>query len=152
MSAERVVVESNIHRSLRVADIGVKFVDGIAEVPIEHLPRLRELGHLGVVVPDEAPQDAGPATTPAGDPATHESPAEDAPQDVPDGDGDGETPTAPAGNASGEAWADYAKRLGVTVPDGAGREAIRELVASVLDAAVGSDDDDEDNDDESDTE
>lgn len=41
------------------------------------------------------------------------------------------TPVRPAGNASRQAWADYAVGVGVDVPDGASRNQIRDLVGEV---------------------
>jgi len=53
-------VRSERYPRLRVADLGLRFVDGEAEVTDPaSLKRLRELAHLGVVVPDE------PAKAPA---------------------------------------------------------------------------------------
>lgn len=49
-----VAVKSERYPSLRVCDLGVKFVDGVAEVvDPAALERLRGLAHMGVVVPDE---------------------------------------------------------------------------------------------------
>lgn len=55
-----VKVRSDLHPGLIVAGLG-RFVDGELEVTdLGHLPRLRRLAHLGVVVPDDLPDDAPP--------------------------------------------------------------------------------------------
>lgn len=60
-----VKVRSELHPGLIVAGLG-RFVDGELEVTaLAHLPRLRRLAHLGVVVPDDLPDDA-PPTPPKG--------------------------------------------------------------------------------------
>lgn len=51
------------------------------------------------------------------------------PDEESEGEAGGE-PDAPHGNASREAWAAYADRLGVEYPEGAKQKEIRELVAA----------------------
>lgn len=76
------------------------------------------------LTPDPAP----PTDPETGQPAGGPEPEREAPPAVEE----------PAGNASTEEWAAYAAALGVEVPEDAGREAIKDLIAEAEDAAAGS--------------
>lgn len=54
------IVKSERYPSLLVVDLGIRFRDGEAEVTDPAaLDRLRDLEHMGVVVPDPAPKAGG---------------------------------------------------------------------------------------------
>lgn len=128
-------VQSTIYPNLRVAGIDVRFVDGEADVTDEKaLKRLRKLGAHGVVVGDDKPaaKKAKPEKGDGkGEPAPSTDPGEPDPAD-PSEPGDpadpADGPEKPAGNASTEDWATFAKAVGVEVDDDATRKQIVEAV------------------------
>lgn len=67
-------------------------------------------------------------TTPPIDPETGQPVA----QEPPAGDPPPPAVEEPAGNASTEDWAEFAASLGVEVPEDAGREAIKDLIAEAV--------------------
>ncbi|WP_163185972.1 hypothetical protein [Cellulosimicrobium sp. SL-1] len=137
-----VIVRSEKYKGLIVGDVGLRFVDGELEVEDPKvLARLRRLAHLGVVVPDDTPSGrrSGPRSgTKAGQGATGKGKAPEPastpqkPADAPEGG-----VAEPKGNASRDEWAAYAAHLGLEVPDDAGRDAIKDLVAAAAAESLG---------------
>lgn len=57
--------------------------------------------------------------------------------------GQGDELTPPAGNASTEEWATFARSLGIEIDEGAKRDEIRALVTSLIESDEGSEDESE---------
>lgn len=96
-----VTLRSTRYRGLVISDLGVRFVDGVLETSDERvIARARRLGSLGVTVEDTG--GPGPVRVERREP--------------------------PRGNASRQAWVDFAESVGVVVDESWTRNEIREAV------------------------
>lgn len=102
-----VSLRSTLYPSLVISDLGVRFVDGLLETDDPRVvARARRLGRLGVVVEGGDIQEVVDVQV--------------------------ERRDQPSGNASRQAWADYAEESGVAVGSEWTRNEIRDAVLGVI--------------------
>ncbi|WP_417556238.1 hypothetical protein [Microbacterium sp.] len=136
-----VKVLSTVHHGLRLPALDVKFVEGVAEVSDELLPKVLAFAHLGVILAEDVDLEDKSEEVDEDESDSDEADEDESDSDEADEDDSDESDEAddaeevadkavterPRRNGSQAAWAAYAKVIGVPVPEGATRDDIRAL-------------------------